>query len=395
MKKSIIALACGAFAYGAAEFMMMGVLPQAARDMRVSIPSAGNFISAYAIGVCVGTLMLIFGRKAGPKKLIVMFMVIAFAGDLFSSLAPTATLLTIGRFISGLPHGAFFGTAALVAKTLAQPGKEAKTVSLSMTGQTVANMLGVPAATFIAEHFSWRFAFLILAGIAALTVVLVAAWIPHIAPVKDAGILGQFRFLTKLGPWFILIAVFTGNAGIFTWWSYVSPWLQKVGGYASGTVPLLMMLAGYAMVIGGLLGGHLTDHWRAAGTASLGQCFSVIGLVLVFFVPGNKLDTAVFTFIIAFALFFINTPQQLLMAEAGQGGGELIGGAAVQVAFNLGNAVGSAVGGGMLTISHMNYHFPALGGIPFALAATILLAVYSLRYETRTSAFERLQPVDV
>ncbi|WEV59493.1 MFS transporter [Bifidobacterium sp. ESL0728] len=395
MKKSLLALACGAFAYGAAEFMMMGVLTQAARDMHVSIPAAGNFISAYAIGVCVGTLMLIFGRKTGPKKLIVIFMVIAFAGDLFSSLAPSATLLVIGRFISGLPHGAFFGTAALVAKTLAEPGKEAKAVSLSMTGQTVANMLGVPAATFIAEHLSWRLAFLILSGIAALTVVLVAAWVPHIEPVKDAGILGQFKFLTKPGPWLILIAVFTGNAGIFTWWSYVSPWLQKVGGYSAGSVPLLMMLAGFAMVIGGLAGGHLTDHWRSAGTAGLGQCLSVIGLTLVFFVPGNKPDTALFTFIIAFALFFINTPQQLLMAEAGKGGGELIGGAAVQVAFNFGNAVGSVVGGGMLNMSHMNYHFTALGGIPLALTATILLAVYSLRYETDTDAYERLQPIDV
>ncbi|WEV64487.1 MFS transporter [Bifidobacterium sp. ESL0732] len=395
MKRSLLALACGAFTYGAAEFVMMGILPQAARDMHVSIPTAGNFISAYAIGVCVGTLMLIFGRKMGPKKLILIFMAIAFVGDLFSSFAPNATLLVIGRFISGLPHGAFFGTSALVAKTLADPGKEAKAVSLTITGQTVANMLGVPAGTFIAEYVSWRLAFLILAGIAALTMLLVAVWVPHIEPVKDTGILGQFKFLRKPGPWVILLAVFTGNTGIFSWWSYVSPWLQKVGGYASGTVPFLMMLAGFAMVIGGLAGGHLTDHWRSAGTAGLGQCLSVIGMVLVFFVPGNKIDTAIFTFIIAFAMFFVSTPQQLLMAEAGEGGGELIGGAAVQVAFNFGNAVGSMVGGGMLTVSHMNYHFIALGGIPFALAATILLAVYSLHYETDTDAYERLQPIDV
>lgn len=228
-----------------------------------------------------------------------------------------------------------------------------------------------------------------------MTILLVAVWVPYVEPVKDAGILGQFKFLTKPGPWILLIAVFTGNTGIFSWWSYVSPWLQHVSGYPSGSVPLLMMLAGFAMVVGSLAGGQLTDHWRSTGTAGLGQCLSVIGLAMVFFAPGGKSTTAIFTFIISFALFFISTPQQLLMTEAGQGGGELIGGAAVQVAFNLGNAVGSMVGGGTLTLSHMNYRFIALGGLPFAFAATILLLVYSLRYETNTDALQRLQPLNV
>ncbi|WEV72051.1 MFS transporter [Bifidobacterium sp. ESL0790] len=395
MKKSLLALAAGAFTFGAAEFVMMGILPQAAHTMHVSIPTAGNFISAYAIGVCVGALMLVFGRKAGPKQLIIAFMVIALAGNAFSALSTNAPLLIAARFISGLPHGAFFGTSALIAKTVAKPGKEAQAVSLTVTGQTVANMLGVPAGTLIAEHLSWRLAFLILAGVAALTIVLVLAWVPQITPVKDTGIIGQFRFLGKPGPWLILAAVFTGNTGIFSWWSYVSPWLQRVGGYSSGMVPLLMMLAGFAMVVGGLAGGQLTDHWRTAGTAGLGQLFSVIGLALVFLVPGNRVSTAILTFVVAFALFFISTPQQLLLAEAGKGGGELIGGAAVQMAFNLGNAVGSMVGGSMLTISDMDYHYPALGGVPFAVVAVALLAVYSLRYETHTDALERLQPVEV
>ncbi|WEV52572.1 MFS transporter [Bifidobacterium sp. ESL0704] len=395
MKKSLLALACGAFTFGAAEFVMMGILTQAAHDMNVSIPTAGNFISAYAIGVCVGTLMLVFGRKAGPKKLIVLFMVIALVGDLLSAVAPSATMLIIGRFVAGLPHGAFFGTATLIAKTIAEPGKAAKAVSMTITGQTVANMLGVPAGTLIAEHLSWRLAFLLLAGVAALTVVLVTVWVPRIEPVEDAGILGQFRFLGHPGPWMVLGAVLAGNTGIFCWWSYVSPWLQKVGGYSSGMVPLLMMLAGFGMVIGGLYGGHFADRWRSAGTAAMGQFISVIGLALVFLVPGSRLDCAIFTFIISFALFFISSPQQLLMAEAGKGGGELIGGATVQIAFNFGNAVGSTVGGAMLNASHMNYHFPALGGLPFAVIAVLLLALYSWKYEQHTSAIDRLEPVEV
>ena len=266
MKKSLLALASGAFILGAAEFVMMGILPQAAAATGVDIPTAGHYISAYAIGVCFGTLILVFGRKVPPKDLIIAFMVIALMGNLFSAFSANAAMLVIARFISGLPHGAFFGTATLIAKTLADKGKEAQAVSIMVTGQTLANMLGVPAGTLMAEFLSWRLAFGILAAWAAMTIVLSLAWIPFVAPIKDAGIAGQFKFLTRRGPWVILAAVFTGNAGVFCWWSYISPWLQKTGGWSSSLVPMLMMLAGFGMVVGGIIGGRITDRWRHAGT---------------------------------------------------------------------------------------------------------------------------------
>lgn len=207
--------------------------------------------------------------------------------------------------------------------------------------------------------------------------------------------MGQFKFLSKPGPWLVLGAVFTGNAGVFCWWSYVSPWLQKVGGWNSAMVPMLMMLAGFGMVVGGLVGGKITDNWRHAGTAAIGQLISGLGLLMVFLIPGNLVTTAILTFWIAFGLFFISTPQQLLMAEAGKGGGELIGGASVQVAFNGGNAVGSAVGGAMLTMSDMNYHFTGLGGLPLAIVAVALLTLFSLRYETHTDAIANMREINV
>ena len=381
MKKSLLALASGAFILGAAEFVMMGILPQAAAATGVDIPTAGHYISAYAIGVCVGTLMLVFGRKVPPRTLIVAFMAIAFAGNLMSVFAPNAPVLLVARFIAGLPHGAFFGTATLIAKTLAEKGKEAQAVSMMVTGQTVANMLGVPAGTLMAEFLSWRLAFGLLAAWAAMTIVLARTWIPFVAPVEDAGLLGQFRFLTKPGPWVILLAVFTGNAGVFCWWSYVSPWLQQTGGWSSSLVPLLMMLAGFGMVLGGLMGGRLTDRWRHAGAAAVGQLISCSGLLLVLVLPGNLWTTMLLTFWIAVGLFFTSAPQQLLMTEAGRGGGELIAGAAVQVAFNFGNAVGSIVGGMMLNAFAMDYRFTGLGGMPLGLLAVALLAGYSWRCE--------------
>lgn len=393
--RSLLALAAGAFILGAAEFVMMGILPQAAAATGVDIPTAGHYISAYAIGVCIGTLILVFGRKVPPKNLIILFMAIAFVGNTMSALSVDAGFLIIARFISGLPHGAFFGTATLIAKTLAEPGKEAQSVSVMVTGQTVANMLGMPAGTLMAEFLSWRLAFGILAAWAAMTIVLTLAWIPFVPPVKDTGILGQFRFLRRRGPWAILAAVFTGNAGVFCWWSYVSPWLQKTGGWSSTLVPFLMMLAGFGMVVGGIIGGRITDNWRHAGTAALGQFISLLGLLMVLVAPGNHVTTAILTFWIAFGLFFVSAPQQLLMTEAGQGGGELIAGAAVQVAFNFGNAVGSIVGGAMLTAFSMDYRFTGLGALPLSVIAVALFIFYSWRCETDTDAIHRMREIHV
>lgn len=383
MKKSLLAVAAGAFVLGAAEFVMMGILPQAAAATHVSIPTAGHFISAYAIGVCFGVTMLVFGRKASPKHLVLLFMALALVGNALSAVAPNAAVLVAARFIAGLPHGAFFGTGTVIAKALADKGKEGKAVSVMVTGQTLANMFGVPAGTLMAEYLNWRLAFVILAIGAALTIALTLAWMPLIPAVPDAGLAGQFRFLAKPGPWLVLGAVFVGNSGVFCWWSYVSPWLQKTGGYDSQFVPLLMMLAGFGMVVGGLAGGRMADRWLHAATAALGQFISAMGLLMVFLMPGNLATCALLTFWIAFGLFFINGPQMLLMADAGKGGGELIGGAGVQIAFNGGNAVGSLVGGAALNAAGMDYHITGLAGLPFTLAAVALLAAFALIYERK------------
>ncbi|MCH9275527.1 MFS transporter [Bifidobacterium amazonense] len=385
MKKSLLAIAAGAFVLGAAEFVMMGILPQTAAAMAVSIPTAGHFISAYAIGVCFGVTMLVFGRKTSPKHLVILFMALALAGNALSAAAPNAMVLVVARFIAGLPHGAFFGTGTVIAKALADKGREGKAVSVMVTGQTLANMLGVPAGTLLAEYLDWRLAFVILALGAGVTIALTVAWMPLIPAVPDAGLAGQFRFLAKPGPWLVLGAVFVGNSGVFCWWSYVSPWLQKTGGYDSRLIPLLMMLAGFGMVVGGLAGGHLADRWLHSVTAAVGQSISAVGLLLVFVTPGNPATCALLTFWIAFGLFFINGPQMLLMAEAGKGGGELIGGAAVQIAFNGGNAVGSLVGGMALNLSGMDYHVIGLAGMPFTVVAVLLLTAFALRFERRSA----------
>ncbi|OTA26705.1 MFS transporter [Alloscardovia macacae] len=383
MKKSILALASGAFALGAAEFVMMGVLPKAAADTAVSIPTAGHYVSAYAIGVCFGALILIFGRRIKPRNLIIAFMVITIVGNLMAALAPNFGILLTARFISGLPHGAFFGTATIMAKALADPGQEGTAVSQMVVGQTVANMVGVPFGAWLGSAMSWRLAFGFLALWAAMTIVLVLSFVPQIDAIKDAGMAGQFVFLKSAKPWYVIMAVFLGNTGIFCWWSYVSPWLQKVGGWSEPVVPLLMTLAGFGMVVGGLIGGRMTDKFVPGAVAGFGQLISVLAMIFIFLDPGSQPTSALLTFVCAFGMFFISSPQQLLMVQLGEGGGEMLAGALVQIAFNAGNSAGSILGGMALEATSMDYHASALTGVPFTLVAAALLFVFYGLYERR------------
>lgn len=380
MKKSLAAIAAGSFALGFAEFVMMGILTDVALGMNVTVPQAGTFISAYAAGVCAGTLFLVFGRNVPPKSLLLMLVVLIVAGNAIAASAPNAATLTIARFVSGLPHGAFFGTATIVAKQLADPGREGRAVSIMVLGQTLANMIGVPGGTLLANLVGWRAAFAFVAAWAVVSFVLILRWVPAVDPIRDAGLAGQFRFLKKPGPWLIIGAVLLGNTGIFCWWSFVSPWLTSIGGYAAAAVPALLVLAGLGMVAGSLAGGRLSDKTTPGKMSACGQAVSCIGLVFAFLFAGTPLSAAVIMFVCSFGLFFVSSPQQLLMVKVGHGGGEMIGSACVQVAFNLGNAFGASIGQAVLTAG-ATYASPSLAGAPFCLLAAALLTVFFAKFE--------------
>lgn len=390
MKKSLIALAAGSFALGSAEFVMMGVLENAAAGLGASVPDAGSFISTYALGVCAGTLFLVLGRRVPPKRLLLFFVALMAAGNLASALAPSADALAAARFAAGLPHGAFFGTATIVAKKLADPGCEGRAVSVMVLGQTLANMFGVPGGTLLAGLVSWRAAFLAIALWAATSFLLVARCVPSVAPIPDAGLAGQLRFLKKPGPWLVIGAVLLGNTGVFCWWSYVSPWLTSVGGLAAADLPGLLMLAGLGMVAGSLAGGRLSDRATPGRASAAGQTVSCATLLLIFLFSGTPLTAAALMLLCSFGMFFVSSPQQLLMVRVGEGGGEMIGSACVQVAFNLGNAFGAMAGQAVLNAG-AGYAWPSLAGVPFSLAAVALLAVFALRFERRYQTDETLE----
>lgn len=382
MKKGLIALAAGAFALGFAEFVLMGIITNVAAGVGVTVPEAGGFISAYAIGVCFGTLILVFGHSIAPKRLLMAFMLLCFVGNAMAALAPSAGMLTVARFISGMPHGAFFGTATIAARAMADKGQEGRAVAVMVLGQTLANTIGVPFGTLLAGMVSWRAAFVFVAIWALCSLLLIWRLVPQIEAVADAGLAGQFRFLGKPGPWIVLGAVFLGNTGIFCWWSYVSPWLETVGGWSATMLPALLVLAGLGMIVGSQLGGRAGDRLTPGWASAIGQGIACVAMLLIYAFSGSLASSAALMVLCCCGLFFPSSPQQLAMVEVGQGGGEMIGSACVQVAFNGGNAVGAQIGQAVLS-SGATYNVPALAGAPITAGAMALLALYALRFESR------------
>lgn len=382
MKKGLIALAAGAFALGFAEFVLMGIITNVAAGVGVTVPEAGGFISAYAIGVCFGTLILVFGHSIAPKRLLMAFMLLCFTGNAMAALAPSAGMLTVARFISGMPHGAFFGTATIAARAMADKGQEGRAVAVMVLGQTLANTIGVPFGTLLAGMVSWRAAFVFVAIWALCSLLLIWRLVPQIEAVADAGLAGQFRFLGKPGPWVVLGAVFLGNTGIFCWWSYVSPWLETIGGWSATMLPALLVLAGLGMIVGSQLGGRAGDRLTPGWASAIGQGIACVAMLLIYAFSGSQVTSAALMVLCCCGLFFPSSPQQLAMVEVGQGGGEMIGSACVQVAFNGGNAVGAQIGQAVLN-SGAAYNVPALAGAPITAGAGALLALYALRFESR------------
>ena len=377
MKKSLIALAFGTLALGIAEFAMMGILPSVASDLGISISTAGHLISAYALGVCGGAPILLWARKYSLKHILIGLVVLMAAGNLCAAFSSGYWMLLLSRFVSGLPHGAYFGVASIVAGKLADEGRGSEAVSIMIAGMTVANLFGVPLGTSFSHLISWRVTFLLVGCWGIIVLYYIWRWIPHVEALQDTGFKGQFRFLKKPAPWLILGATALGNGGVFCWYSYITPLLTQVSGFSAESVTPLMVLAGFGMVVGNLVSGRLSDRYTPGrvGTVVLG--ILSISLVLVFFLSSNPWCSALLMALCTAGLFAVSGPEQVLIIRVAPGG-EMLGGAAVQIAFNLGNAVGAYVGGLAVT---GGYRYPALAGVPFVCVGFLLFLVFYKKYQ--------------
>lgn len=382
MKKGLIALALGTLGLGMSEFVMMGILPDVARDLDISIPVAGHFISAYAIGVCVGAPLLVLAARKRPLKQILLVLVAIFAlGNLLSCMAPNYHALLATRFLSGLPHGAYFGVGSIVASKMAAEGKSSAAVAMMIAGMTVANLAGVPLGTYISQTISWRTTFLLISCLDALILYFVWCWVPYFDPLPDTGFKGQFRFLRSTAPWLLILATMLGNGGLFCWYSYISPLMTSVSGFAPDKMTDIMVLAGLGMCIGNILSGRLSDIYSPARVATTVQLLMGFSLLLIFLLAQHAVLSVILMTICTAGLFALSAPQQILLLRNSKGG-EMLGAASVQVAFNLGNALG-AYSGGLPIEAGLGYRYPALVGVGFCFIGFLMLLIYWKRYDKK------------
>lgn len=376
MRKSIFALALGTLGLGMSEFGMMGMLPDIAKDLSISIPQAGHFISAYAIGVAVGApILVLFARNIPLKKTLLMLVCIYFIGNLCFALSSNYWLNLVFRFISGLPHGAYFGVGSIVAQKVAKEGRETSAVAGMVSGMTFANLVGVPMGTFISHQFSWQITYSIIAFIALIIFYFIYKWIPALAPLPDTGLKGQFRFLKNRAPWLIITATIMGNGGIFCWYSYVNPVMTNCSGFAESSMTGVMMFAGLGMVLGNIISGGLSDKFSPAKVGTATQGLVVILLAAIFLLAEIQWASFLLMFLTTGCLFALSAPQQILLLENSKGG-EMLGAACVQVAFNLGNAIGAFLGGIPIEQNYSE-RYSAIPGIFLAAIGFITFLYYT------------------
>ena len=376
-------LALGTFGLGLTEFVMMGILPDTALAMKVSIPQAGSFISMYALGVVAGAVLLVVIARTKPLKTILLWLMSIFTiANLATAFVGNYHLFCAIRFIAGLPHGAFFGVGAISAGRLCEHGRENQAVATMVAGMTVANLLGIPFGTFISHNLSWRLTFLLIGLFGFVIVYSIIKLIPYLKPLPDNGFRGQFNFLKSIGPWLLIIAVIMGNGGIFCWYSYINPLLVKVSGIMPKYVSIVMVLAGAGMCIGNFLGGKLSDKFSPALVAGMTQLTACIALLLIFFFASNPIASIILMCVCTGCLFAVSAPQQVLLIENARGG-EMLGASFSQISFNLGNAIGAFVGA--LPVKYgLGYQYTAIPGAFFAFIGFVMLFYFYRKYQYTT-----------
>lgn len=384
MKKSLIALSFGGLTIGITEFVMMGLLPDIAADLSVSIPTAGYLISAYALGVVIGApTLVLMTRNYPPKKILLLLAAMLTLFNALSIIAPNYELLFVSRLLSGLPHGAFFGVGAVVASRLATKGKEARAISIMFAGLTLANLIGVPIGTYIGQHFSWRYSFALVAIIGLITFVTLIFWMPVLESGKKESIKSQLSFFRNATAWYIILITAIGFGGLFCWISYIAPLLTDISGFASENVSTILILAGFGMVVGNFLGAKLADKYSPAKIILVLLLVMALDLSLVLFGSSNQLVSLTLVFFTGCISFSVVAPIQMLMIQVSTGA-EMIASAALQASFNIGNALGAFLGGIPLVMGY-DFTSPNFVGLLMALTGALITTLLILKFRNRNT----------
>jgi MFS transporter, DHA1 family, inner membrane transport protein len=378
--RALLALAIGAFGIGTTEFVVMGMLPEVAEGLGVSVPSVGLLISAYAVGVVVGAPTLTaLGVRFPPRRTLVGLMVLFVVGNALSALAPTYETLAAARVLTALAHGSFFGVGAVAARRLVAPEQGSSAISLMIAGLTMANVVGVPLGTFVAQQASWRLVLGAVAVIGLVTIAGLLAWMP-----RELGEPGDLR--TELAAfrrgrvWLVLGLTMIGFSALFAVYSYVSPILTELGGLPAGWVTPVLALFGIGTTVGTLAGGRLGDRYGFS-FVTVGLLATAVVLAAFAVLARSPLAAVVLLVVFGTLAFALGPVVQNAVIEAARVPGGSLVSAANQGAFNVANALGAALGAAVLSAG-LGYTAPIWVGAVLALAGSGV-AVVALAAERR------------
>lgn len=387
MNKSLLALAIGGLAIGMTEFSMMGLLTEISTDLNISIPKAGNFISTYALGVVVGAPLLVMSsNKFAPHKTLMALMLLFTVFHVLFVLAPSYPMLIITRFMSGLPHGAFFGVGSVVATQLAKKGKEAQAVSIMFAGLTMANLAGVPLSTWIGQHYSWREAYTLIASLGIITTIAIYFWIPKLQADTTTNTKKQMAFFKTPIAWILVALISIGTGGLFAWMSYIDPMMTKVARIPEVNLPIVMTLVGLGMFLGNFVGGKIADSFPPAKAVIISFSLMATCLIIVYYTVHIQWLAYAMSLVTGLVAFTIGSPLQMLLIKNAKGS-EMLAASAGQACFNIGNALGAYLGGIPITLG-LGYNSPQWVGAGMSLCGAILAYLF-IQFKKREDALKQ------
>ncbi|WP_321844619.1 MFS transporter [Paraburkholderia bannensis] len=388
----LLALAISAFAIGTTEFLIMGLLPDVARDLGVTIPAAGLLVSGYALGVAVGAPVLAVLTSRMPRKLALQLLMGVFiVGNVMCAMAGNYSLLMVARVVASFAHGSFFGIGAVVAASLVPQEKRASAIALMFTGLTLATVLGVPFGTAIGQQFGWRVAFWIVSALGVISLIGVTVLVPNKHDSGPVSLGHEVRVLRDPQVWMALGMTVLGFGGVFVVFTYIAPILEQVSGFSPRGVTLMLVLFGVGLTLGNTLGGRLAD--RALMPSLMGILVALAVVMAIFTKTSHSSVAAAITlFVWGIAAFATVPPLQMRVVAKAAAAPNLASTLNIG-AFNMGNALGAWLGG--LAIAHG----VALDALPWVAAvvaiAALLLTWIAARMDSRDASSSTAARVDV
>jgi len=380
---ALLALALGGFAIGTTEFMTMGLLPDIADAIDRSNATTGHIITAYAFGVVVGAPVIVSLGAALPRRELAAGLILTLGiGNAVTALADGYLPVLVSRFLSGLPHGAYFGVASLLAASLVPPQQRGRAVSKVMLGLSVATVAGVPASTVLGQHLGWRSAYWLVLVISAAAAAMILVFVPHQPARHDATIRAELTALRRSQVWFAMLAGVVGFGGMFAMYTFINPIVTDVTGLPERSVALYLLIFGVGSVIGSWLAGPLAD-WSPARSVLLGFASMVVSLLVFWWVSPSPVPAAVLVFVVGAqgSIMAINL-QVRLMAAAGHA--EMLGAALNHSALNVANGLGALFGSLAIDAGH-GYRSTSLVGAALAAGGIVVFAV-GLLYARRSAS---------